>query len=108
MNANTFFTTKWYRDSLLKELGIPDDQKTFFNDLRMQVAKKHLGDFVDTVEFKKLWLQHEIEVIKFCIDRDQKNFNSQTKAQQKRSGLPADIIEFQAEMAELEKQLAVL
>jgi hypothetical protein len=115
MDINEFFSKNWYRDTLVAELGLPKENHPLgsgvitFNELREKVARKHLGnEVVDSLEFKKRWLEHEIKVYEKCIQRDEANYNTQPKRMQKTSVLPRAIAEDRVRVEELRAQLIAL
>jgi len=96
-----FFTINWFRSTLLSELGLESDEPLnsiemskngSFNELRIKVAQKWFGEeCIGSNEFKKAEIQHNIDVIKNCISRDQTNYDSQTVLQKRKSSIPFSI-----------------
>ncbi len=115
-----FFNTHWYRQTLLEELGLPEitgsseesNKNGSFEELRRKVAIKWLGEkAVNSKEFKKRELEHQIKVSEFCIKRDSANRVINDKQfgkgmfKNRKSLLPGVIREERANLRSLKRQL---
>lgn len=119
MTVKQFFSKDWFRSTLIEAIleieANYNHEPVSFNDLRLKLAELLFGKkYVESNEFKKLWIQSEIETLEFCIKRDSKNLEANNKVfgknmyKGRKSGLPDDIRENKEEIVKLKKELELI
>lgn len=116
METKEFFTTHWYRDTLIESIlklnSSYEEKNKSFNLLRLDLAILLFGEEkVNSIEFKKSWIEAEIETFNFCIERDSKQLEENSKIfgknkfKNRSSVLPDSIKEDKKELLLLKSQL---